>query len=84
MNLRYAKHVAYLLAACTAISDAAYLWYLNSHHMVRSWSGINSILLGAVLGAWSLALWERTNRWLAWTLAAIGALNLLVGTLFFF
>ncbi len=83
MNVRYAKPLTYLLAACTAISDAVYLWYLNGHHMIRTWSGINSILLGAFLVVWSLTVWERTRRWIAWTLGAIGGLNLLVGILFF-
>ncbi len=81
--MKYARYLVYLLAAATAISDAVYLMYLRDHHMVRSWSGANAVLLGLFMMAWSLLIAGRQNRWAGIAIAAIGVLNLIAGGLFF-
>jgi hypothetical protein len=92
MGSHYARYLTFALAVATAVSDAAYLVYLRNHHMVRSWSGANAILLGLFMLTWSVLILGRRNRWgviaiaARWgaiAIAAIGVLNLVVGGLFF-
>ncbi len=83
-QLRYAKYLTFALAACTVVSNAAYLFYLSNHHMVRYWSGANSILLGLFLGGWSAVLTLAGARWAGGAIAVIAVLNLATGVLFFY
>jgi hypothetical protein len=75
--------MTFVLAGCTIASDAAYLYYLTQHSMVRFWSGVNSLLLGLFMLSWSILMMERGGRWSAAAIAAIGGLNVAVGLLFF-
>lgn len=84
LQLRYAKGLTFVLAACTVVSNGAYLFYLRDHHMARFWSGANSILLGLFLAGWSVTLTLAGSRWAGGAIGVIGALNVAVGVLFFF
>jgi hypothetical protein len=83
MQQRFARYLTFSLAACTVVSNVAYLVYLRSHSMVRTWSGINGVLLGLFFFAWALTLLNGKSRWGALAIALIGALNVTVGLLFF-
>jgi hypothetical protein len=83
MQLRPASYVTFALAACTIVSDSLYLYYLTQHHMVRIWSGVNSILLGLFMLSWSVLMMQRGGRWTALAITVIGTLNVAVGLLFF-
>ena len=84
MAFRYARHLTFTLAAATAISDALYLIYLRHHHMVRAWSGANSILLGLFMLVWSVSIIGSRNLWVSIAIACIGIANVVVGGIFFF
>lgn len=83
MQQRYVRYLTFGLAACTVVSNVAYLIYLHEHSMVRAWSGINGVLLGVFFLGWALLTLERKGRWTALAIALIGALNLTAGFLFF-
>ena len=84
MQQRSARFVTFALAACTVVSNVAYLIYLREHHMVRIWSGINGVLLGLFFFGWALfQIGRNDRRWVALAIALIGALNVTVGFLFF-
>lgn len=83
IQLKHAKYLTFALAACTVVGNGAYFIYLNDHHMVRYWSGANSILLGLFMAGWSAVLALAGSRWSAGAIAVIGLLNLAVGVRFF-
>ena len=84
MGLKHARQMTFALAGATAISDAVYLIYLRHHHMVRAWSGANSVLLGLFMLAWSILMVAPRNRWASIAIGCIGIGNLVVGSAFFF
>jgi hypothetical protein len=84
MDFRYARRLTFALAAATAISDALYLLYLRHHHLVRAWSGANSVLLGLFMLALSMFIMRPRSRWASIAIAGVGIANVLVGGLFFF
>jgi hypothetical protein len=78
------RYLSYVLAACVIISDGLYLFYLNSgHHMLKYWSGTNSILLGLFMASWAVMMQAKGDRWAAVTILVIGLFNVGVGLLFF-
>lgn len=83
MQQRQVRYLTFSLAACTVISNVAYLIYLRGHSMLRAWSGINAILLGVFFLCWAVLLFERRHRWVVLGIALIGAFNVGVGLLFF-
>ena len=82
-QLRYARLLTFTLAACSASSNSLYLYYLNTHSMVRWWSGTNSLLLGLFMLSLSAVISFSGSRWGSLATAAVGLLNLAVGLLFF-
>lgn len=84
MHFKYVRHLTFALAAATAISDAIYLIYLRHHHLVRAWSGGNSILLGLFMLALSVSVIGPRSRWASIAIACVGIANVVVGAVFFF
>lgn len=82
-QLRYARVLAFTLAACTAASNGLYLYYLSTHSMVRWWSGMNALILGLFMLSLSAVYSFSGSRSGSLAIAAIGLLNLGVGFLFF-
>ena len=84
MPLRLFRYLTFVFAAFVVVSDGIYLFYLHSgHHMLRVWSGTNSVLLGLFMSSWGMLMYAKGDRWAAATILVIGAFNLVVGVLFF-
>jgi hypothetical protein len=83
MTTRIVQYLNYFLAVCTIASSCAYLFYLNSHHMVRAWSGINSLLLGLFMASCAVREQAKGGRW-SIALFAVASLLNVAGALLFF
>ena len=83
MATRMLQYLNYFLAVCTIASSGLYLFYLNSHHMVRAWSGINSLLLGLFMASCAVREQAKGGRWSIALFAVASLLNVAVGLLFF-
>ena len=83
-DFKYARPLTFALAGATAISDAVYLVYLRHHHLVRAWSGANSVLLGLFMLALSISAIGPRSRWAGIASAGVGIANVVVGGAFFF
>ena len=83
MSSRVVRYLNYLLAVCTIANSSLYLFYLKSHHMVRAWSGISSLLLGLFMASCGVLEKTRGGRWTVALFVVASVLNVAAALLFF-